>query len=140
MSLYGIPLKSHWTKSAGKLYIYRKSFFLWTHSVSQVTVTPPPPPTSFSFPPSATLWQCAAASSYKENALFTTSGASSFTMSSAPPSFPNRLIGTRAAIVIDPGAILQSPKQLRAQIMWLLKFIKCHKWFLCASSSTAVRV
>ena len=44
--------------------------------------------------------------------------------------FPDRLTGTRVAIVIDPvGGKLPSPKELRAQIMRVLKLIKRQKWF-----------
>jgi hypothetical protein len=47
-------------------------------------------------------------------------------MSSAPLSFPDRLTG-RLVIVAD--GKLQSPKELRVQIMHPLKSINCHKCF-----------
>ncbi len=47
-------------------------------------------------------------------------------ISNAPLALPDSLNG-RLVLVID--GMLQSPKQLRAQIMSPLKFIKCHKWF-----------
>ena len=44
--------------------------------------------------------------------------------------FPDCLTGTRVAIIIDPvGGKLPSPKELRAQIMRVLKVFKRHKWF-----------
>jgi len=60
-------------------------------------------------------------------ALFKTNVASFSTMSFAPLSIPDRLTG-RLVIVADDGK-LQSPKELRAQIMRPLKFIKCQKCF-----------
>ena len=44
--------------------------------------------------------------------------------------FPDCLTGTRVAIAIGPvGGKLPSPKELRAQIMRVLKLIKRQKWF-----------
>ncbi len=50
-------------------------------------------------------------------------------MSTTPLSFPDRLNGRTVLLALVPDGILQSPKQLRAQIMSPLKFVKCHKWF-----------
>ncbi len=50
-------------------------------------------------------------------------------ISNAPFSFPDHLNGRTVLFALVSDGILQSPKQLRAQIMSPLKFFKCHKWF-----------
>jgi hypothetical protein len=53
----------------------------------------------------------------------------SYTMSSAPLTFRDRLAGRRVYIVIVAAdGKLQSPKELRARIMRPLEFIKRQKW------------
>jgi hypothetical protein len=55
--------------------------------------------------------------------------------------FPDCLTGTRVAILIGPvGGKLLSPKELRAQIMRVLKLIKRHKWFFAHKCSPCGRV
>ena len=50
--------------------------------------------------------------------------------SNAPLAFPDHLTGRRVSLVIVAAdGKLQSPKELRAQIMRPLKFIKYQKWF-----------
>jgi ubiquitin-conjugating enzyme E2 D/E len=43
-------------------------------------------------------------------------------------SFPDCLNGRRVSLALVPGGKLQSPKDLRAQIMRPLNIFKCHKW------------
>jgi hypothetical protein len=43
--------------------------------------------------------------------------------------FPDRLNGGTVLLALVPDGILQSPKQLREQIMRPLELVKCHKWF-----------
>ncbi len=62
-------------------------------------------------------------------ALFKPKAESSYTMSTHTLSYPDRLTGTRVSIVIVARGILQSPKELRAQIMRVLELIKRHMWF-----------
>ena len=51
-------------------------------------------------------------------------------MSTHTLSYPDRLTGTRVSIVFDPvGGKLPSAKELRAQIMRVLKLFKRQKWF-----------
>jgi hypothetical protein len=49
-------------------------------------------------------------------------------MASSPLSFRDRLTGRRVLLALVPDGKLQSPKELRAQIMRPLKFIKRRKW------------
>ena len=55
-------------------------------------------------------------------------------MSTHTLSYPDRLTGTRVSIVIVARGILQSPKELRRQIMDPLKLIQAAAWFFALQS------